>query len=285
MGAESESNSTIKHIKDRVLGSPGEYNFLLHNGDISYADGFQRQWDIFGRKVQEISANLPYMVTPGNHELPYEFGTFRQRFAMPQQISRSFTNLYWSFNYGLVHVIGTDTESEIDTPMLPMNETELEWLEKDLAAISQQRDRYPWVIVMNHRPFYCSGHGGMGPGPHPDCNYWAEYLRQYFEPLFHKYKVDLVMQAHVHNYERSYPVYQGKVTSKSYDNPSAPVYVVNGAAGCREGLASFSPPPPFSAVQLKMFGFAELEITPQSLHYSFIADSAGKVADSFTITK
>ena len=31
-------------------------------------------------------------------------------------------------------------------------------------------------------------------------------LREVYHPLFDKYGVDLVLQAHDHNYERSYPI-------------------------------------------------------------------------------
>ena len=47
-----------------------------------------------------------------------------------------------------------------------------------------------------------------------------------------------------HSYERSLPVYRGQPTSSSnasYTSPAAPIYIVNGAAGNREGNSG--PPP------------------------------------------
>ena len=46
--------------------------------------------------------------------------------------------------------------------------------------------------------------------------------------------MDLVIQAHLHDYERSLPVLHGVPTSSNYTRPPSPVYVVNGAAGNRE---------------------------------------------------
>lgn len=46
--------------------------------------------------------------------------------------------------------------------------------------------------------------------------------------------MDLVIQAHVHDYERTWPLAHGVPTAKSYKSPTAPVYIVNGAAGNRE---------------------------------------------------
>ena len=54
------------------------------------------------------------------------------------------------------------------------------------------------------------------------------------EPVFMKYGVDLVIEAHEHSYERLWPVYKGNVYQENYNNPKAPVHIVSGAAGCNE---------------------------------------------------
>lgn len=51
------------------------------------------------------------------------------------------------------------------------------------------------------------------------------------EPLMRQYGVDLYLAGHLHNYERSYPVYNGSVVSTSYVKPNATVHVVVGMAG------------------------------------------------------
>ena len=56
------------------------------------------------------------------------------------------------------------------------------------------------------------------------------------EASFNARRVDVAISAHMHGYQRSWPLaLGGNVTSRSYANPTAPVYVVNGAAGNREG--------------------------------------------------
>ena len=54
------------------------------------------------------------------------------------------------------------------------------------------------------------------------------------EGLFFKYGVDIIIEAHEHSYERLWPVFNGTVTQKDYNNPKAPVHLVSGAAGCNE---------------------------------------------------
>ncbi len=51
-------------------------------------------------------------------------------------------------------------------------------------------------------------------------------LQSQVESVFREYDVALVLTAHEHNYQRTYPVYQQKVVNTSYDNPSAPTYLV-----------------------------------------------------------
>ena len=49
---------------------------------------------------------------------------------------------------------------------------------------------------------------------------------------------------HRHSYERSLPVYRSQPTStsnSSYASPAAPIYIVNGAAGNREGNSGAPP--------------------------------------------
>ena len=66
-------------------------------------------------------------------------------------------------------------------------------------------------------------------------------LRQVLEDLLYESGVDLFLQAHVHHYERTTPVYKNETMLSEFDslhvhkNPIAPVYITNGNAGNIEG--------------------------------------------------
>ena len=60
-----------------------------------------------------------------------------------------------------------------------------------------------------------------------------------FEEVFYKMSVDIVVQGHEHNYERLWPVYRNNVTEYTYNNPSAPVQLISGAAGSAENVDHF----------------------------------------------
>ena len=39
---------------------------VVHNGDVSYAEGFVYGWDVFMHMMGPIVSRAPYMLTPGN---------------------------------------------------------------------------------------------------------------------------------------------------------------------------------------------------------------------------
>lgn len=48
------------------------------------------------------------------------------------------------------------------------------------------------------------------------------------EPLLAKFGVDLYFVGHDHNYETTWPVYQGHAQQLNYVNPCAPVHILSG---------------------------------------------------------
>ena len=60
----------------------------------------------------------------------------------------------------------------------------------------------PWVIVQMHAPWYSSYLGHFKE---------VECMHETYEPLLLEYKVDIVINGHVHAYERTTPVVNWKV--------------------------------------------------------------------------
>jgi len=278
------SYNTIERLTSLVTNH--EVDFILHVGDVSYADGYQARWDDYFRTVEKFAANIPYMVTVGNHEIGIIASLnlpvgYVHRFILPGNYSQTtdYENLFYSFNYGPIHWVSLDTESILDVAQ--MTDKQLLWLENDLKSVD--RTKYPWLIVFAHRPLYCSEEP---TSLNPDCTGFAEYLRERLENLLVKYKVDLVFTAHRHNYERMWPVYNSQPV-KTYNNPGLPVYIVNGAAGNREGLEPLNDvnPPSYSAARVVDFGYAVLKIFNSTvLTHDFYLSRTDVRTDSFTLT-
>ncbi|OWR54257.1 putative purple acid phosphatase [Danaus plexippus plexippus] len=148
----------------------------------------------------------------------------------------------------------------------------------------------PWLVMFGHRPMYCSNSDDV------DCS--VEYTRKglpflglySLEPLLKEYHVDLVVWAHEHSYERSWPLYDGRVyngTEGAYVNPRAPVHVVTGSAGCQEDTDKFQRvPPEWSAFRSSDYGYTRLAADRTAIHIQQVdVDLRGQVIDSFTIVK
>ncbi|KAI9895654.1 hypothetical protein PsorP6_019017 [Peronosclerospora sorghi] len=117
----------------------------------------------------------------------------------------------------MVHALAhfTSISTETDSPNAPRNNyvthhryggfgNQLAWLEADLKAAHANRYKVPWLIVGMHRPIYTSR--SCDANGNPTNDYDARIEQQAFEDLFIKYEVDFVIEAHVHAYERTYPI-------------------------------------------------------------------------------
>lgn len=245
LGQTGWTKSTLDHI------SKTNYDMLLLPGDLSYADCWQKGWDSFGRLVEPLASQRPWMVTQGNHELEKvpvlhetPFTAYNARWRMPFEESKSQSNLYYSFDVagGGAHVImlGSYTDFSLDS-------SQYSWLEGDLKRLD--RKRTPWVVVVIHAPWYNSNKAHQGE---PEC----ENMRNVMEKLVYDYRVDVVFAGHVHAYERFTRVYDGKL-----DN-CGPVHITIGDGGNREGLSSsfMDSPPEISIFREASFGHGSLEI-------------------------
>ncbi|KAK9710622.1 Calcineurin-like phosphoesterase [Popillia japonica] len=273
----------------------GMYDAILHVGDFAYDMDTQNAYigDAFMRQIESVAAYVPYMTCPGNHEEKYNFSNYMERFTMPGRREDPF----YSFNVGPMHIISISTELYyfLNFGLKPLV-FQYEWLENDLAEanLPENREKHPWIIVMGHRPMYCSN------TDKDDCTHHETLTRvglpflHFFglEKLMYDYAVDLQIWAHEHSYERLWPVYNYKVYNGSYDapytNPGAPVQIITGSAGCKEGKDDFIPAKPeWSAFTSSDYGYTRLKAYNSThLHLEQVSDDkAGLVIDSFWIIK
>lgn len=278
----------------------------------------------FYDQLAPIAGGKPYMASPGNHEADCEelgtvtieavcpdgqknFTDFRVRFGQNMPTSFGSTSrsaeakvsankaaklanppFWYSFEYGMVHVAMIDTETDFpDAPDEPYGSAglaggpfgydgqQMEFLAADLASVD--RTVTPWLVVAGHRPWYSTG--GRG-------NVCAA-CQSAFEPLLHRYGVDLGVFGHVHNSQRFAPVYNGTVDPAGLDDPAAPMYIIAGGAGNIEGTSSVG-----QNVSANRFayadGFSYATLTfedENNLTIQFIQSATGEVLDTSTLYK
>jgi len=297
----ANSQDTYKQVSSSgVLQST---DFFIHIGDVSYADDwylrpgddYEGSWDKWQTWMQPVSSTKAYMTLPGNHEVtcteatPFvcpanqrNFTAYRHRFRMPCAESGGLANLWYSYDYGLVHFVKINAET--DFPGSPSGPgswlnggpfgDQLTWLRKDLDAAAANRKNVPWIVVFGHRPWY---------GSASKCT----TCQAAFEPLFQRYGVDLYFSGHVHYYERLWPIKDGAPTQKNYVEPTAPVYIINGCAGNVEGHSHGTQDKAVSAyLNQDDYGFGKLSlVNATTLDWQFFRATDGALTDRATIIK
>lgn len=89
-------------------------------------------------------------------------------------------------------------------------------MQKDLEKANTKRADIPWVFVVGHRSLYCTS-----LVDNERCVKQAPVYREHLEDLLFGQKVDVFMNGHNHQYERSYPIYKLKATQMNYENPKS----------------------------------------------------------------
>ncbi|OMJ65092.1 hypothetical protein SteCoe_39357 [Stentor coeruleus] len=180
--------------------------------------------------IQPIAARIPYMGLPGNHEIFNNMSHYINRFRLPATKDNQGTNLFYSFNLGPAHFVLINSEAYFYESLYPSIETHDNWLIKDLKQANLNRENIPWIFVFNHGALYCSNDKS-------DCLDNALIVREHLEKILNENSVDVMLQAHVHNYERCTAIYNDtwnlgdNETKKYLLSFSKPIYIVNGNAG------------------------------------------------------
>ncbi|PNF29564.1 Acid phosphatase type 7 [Cryptotermes secundus] len=289
----NENARSLPHLQEEV--QRGMYDAILHVGDFAYDMDSENGLigDEFMKQIQPISAYVPYMTCPGNHEEAYNFSNYRARFNMPGNSE----GLWYSFNMGPVHFISVSTEVYYFLEYgLKLVTKQYAWLEQDLqeATSPENRSVRPWIVMYGHRPMYCSNTGD------DDCTHYGTYTRvglpflHWFgmEKLLYDYGVDLVIWAHEHSYERLWPLYDYRVHNGSYEepyrDPGAPVHIISGSAGCKEDTSPFRGDLPYwSAFRSTDYGYMRMRIFNKTHLYmeQISVDKEGEVIDHIWLIK
>ncbi|MFE2068270.1 purple acid phosphatase family protein [Streptomyces sp. NPDC059467] len=230
-------------------------SFHLHAGDIAYGDpagqgkstdtGFDsRTWDQFLYQTESVAKSVPWMVSYGNHDMeawysPNGYGGEEARFTLPDN-GPDKANLpgVYSFVYGNTAIISLDPNDvsfEIPANLGISGGTQTTWFEGQLKKFRASKD-IDFIIVFFHHCAYCTSTAHASEGG----------VRQEWVPLFDKYTVDLVINGHNHQYERTDVIKGNTVVKKlpigetAYSDTEGVVYVTAGAAG--RSLYAFTAP-------------------------------------------
>ncbi len=136
----------------------------------------------------------------GNHE--NDTSTSFSNWALPGIAGDPYEETHASFDIGNTHFLMLDDEqlanSLSEGGASAEAKAQLAWVESDLAAASADRAKHPFIVAMNHRGIFSTSLHATDPD--------VVALRGALAPVFDKYSVDLVINGHDHEYERTYPI-------------------------------------------------------------------------------
>ena len=265
-GCTSNSQATVNNINSK---NP---DLVLGLGDYSY----ESTPDCWFNEIKAFDSKMKISI--GNHDVENNklLNSYLQHFGLSKQ--------YYSFSFQNVHVVTMATELELEAGSEQYN-----FIKNDLQQASQDPN-IRWIIVTMHKPIYTSPNGCSASA----CE-GNENLKDTYHSLFDNYGVDLVLQAHVHSYQRSFPVkYNAQDSSrpiitspdnKNYNDPDGVIFAIVGTGGINfHGLSGKAP---FIASQQDdKFGALELIISNNgnNLVGKFHTNN-GKVTDEFNVVK
>jgi acid phosphatase type 7 len=170
---------------------------VLALGDLTYPNGtleefascYGPSWGRFRSKTRPSVGNHEYHTANAGPYYAYFCGTTGEAFRG-----------YYSYDIGPWHMISLNTNCDLDLDLAPgaaaeaggcgPNSPQAEWLRRDLAANSK-----PCTLAAWHHPRFTTG--GRGHRSEPKL---ADLWR-----ILDDAKVDVVLNAHVHSYERFAP--------------------------------------------------------------------------------
>ena len=240
----------------------------------------QRRWDSWARFTDPVLSKYPMLACLGNHEIESQssnnglsFASSNSRYPQPvdgglgsalkpmysqdylnQSNTRQFTNeatydvpnSYWGVSMGPAHIIGLNTYA----PYGPTSK-QVAWFKNHVKTIN--RAKSPWLFVIWHTAAY-----------HTYNTHFRELdaFLDTWEPLLKDAGVDVVLNGHVHAYERTYPMY-------NYTRDDCgPAYITVGDGGNIEGLYKLfidnAPVPAFCSDASK-FALPSYQPTPSGL--------------------
>jgi hypothetical protein len=292
------ANISLAEVEKKVNGA----RRIDHFGDISYARGTSSTWDVWFDLIEPYAAQVPYMITIGNHEFDYVStpendpsinaknpeGTFRpswwnggsdsggecsvpmhNRFTMPE--SEFSNDIYWyDYDYANVHTVMMSSEHNCTA-----GSPQYKFLADSLAKVD--RTKTPWIIVEFHRPMYNNEQFES------DYNV-AVGMQREFEDLLVSYDVDLVVAGHYHSYVRTSRIY------KDHKNEEKGIYHMTvGSAGASLDDAGLYPKDWVEYFSLQ-FGVSRVTVMNSThMHWEFIEnkdnDNTGAVMDETWIVK
>jgi hypothetical protein len=233
----------------RRLSADPAVDLAITTGDNAQIYGTEDEYRRFVLgPLQELIATKPFWPSVGNHDY-YNLQNYLRFFALPNG------GLYYSFTYGGVLFLALDSTR--------FDARQRRWLRAELRNSTAR-----CKVAYFHHPLWSSGRGYRGHTRH--------LRRARFIPILERGGVDLVLNGHVQNYERSKPLRSGRRSRRGI------VYVVTGGGGARLNGFVTKRRPRWSARRGVFYHRLRIRVEKRTFRGKAI-DAAGNTRDSFRV--
>ena len=222
-GCNSNTGKTVSLIKGK---SP---NYVAALGDYSYKTTAETSTPAKCWLDYISSIKSKTKITIGNHEDDSNeaFSTYMSSFGL--------SKTYYTWTYDHVRFIVMDS----DKNSFSVGSSQYNFVLSELKKASLDSN-INWIIVYIHKQFYTSPNT-CGSSSCSNTGTDTTNLRNIYHKYFDQYGVDMVLNGHLHNYQRTFPIrYDSsspespiKTSSSAFDwtDPAGQIYVTVGTGG------------------------------------------------------
>jgi|SRR5215831_175099 len=275
----SAAKTNVLHMTDRLDDSV-PLKLFLAVGDMALTN-LPDCWFKMTKRIDKFT-RVAFAITETD-EAP-ETRSLLNHYGIPNQ--------YYSFDIQNVHflVMGTDTAYDV-------NSAQYTFVKNDLNVASLRGD-IDWIVVGFSQPFYSAGGASPPPGKPTTTPFDPAKFRDIYHPMFDQYLVDLVLQGHVENYQRTPPLSYNAaspanptvtdIATNNYVDPVGEIFLNIGTGGhALDSKTSLMSPPAYILKADNMhYGYVWLSFSLQSSILTGIFYGTDNVSlDAFSITR
>ncbi|WP_424245162.1 hypothetical protein Dip510_000237 [Elusimicrobium posterum] len=204
-------NTAGKQSKELLASKVEQHkaDFYVHTGDLVDSGLNSEANEEFFTPFQSLFAKAPMFIAVGEKEYGADRAEKENRTFFRTNYAR-YHNMTWSkgtpnyyyFDTANARFFFLDTsfaDGAISAPAISKDSAQYNWLKTSLATTGYGR----WKIIVMHHPAYSTGESGSNIA-----------VREAFSGLFEYYGVDVVLQGHDYNYERTFRVKGGEESAR-----------------------------------------------------------------------
>ena len=244
--------------------------FMLHAGDmVNLREGnHDDEWGEWFDAGSFLNAMVPSAIVAGNHEFvdrPFRLQRalspqFQPQFTTPQNGPEGLQDTVYHLTYQDTLIVVMDSMNALYDD--DHAQAQAQWLD-ELLETSQHR----WVIVSHHHPIHSVSVGRDNPP-----------LREFWQPIYERHGVDLVLQGHDHTYGRGL---SAPVPDSNRAQQSGPMYVVS-VAGPKMYMIADEDNPNMQRMGEELQLYQTIEVSNDRIHFQAWT-AAGELYDAFAI--